>query len=241
MAFDTLRFHFRAWRYRYKLDSAEINFILRTLQPGDACVDIGAHKGGYTYWMRKAVGERGRVYSFEPQPALASYLRRMKGLLRMENVTLEECALSSEPGELMLSIPGSGPSPSATLEQGSNAAGTKQRVEVRTLDSYFASKRSTPVKFIKCDVEGHELDVFRGAEKLLRADKPVLLFECEERHHTRYSSRDVFDFLKGMGYHGFFFTRGALQPLREFSPQTHGRHGDPQYVNNFVFTMQPAA
>ena len=50
------------------------------------------------------------------------------------------------------------------------------------LDSFFAS-RTQPVSLIKCDVEGHEGEVFRGAEQLLRQDRPILLFECEQRHN----------------------------------------------------------
>ena len=52
--------------------------MLRHLQPGDTAVDIGAWRGAYTYWMVKAVGPQGRVVCFEPQPAMISYLRKIK-------------------------------------------------------------------------------------------------------------------------------------------------------------------
>ena len=49
--------------------------MLDYLVPGNIAVDIGAHKGAYTYWMSKYVGEKGKVFSFEPQPQLNKQLR----------------------------------------------------------------------------------------------------------------------------------------------------------------------
>ena len=58
------------------------------------------------------------------------------------------------------------------------------------------------MSFIKCDVEGHELEVFRGAEALLARDKPTLLFEC---HDDEADRGDLFEYLIGLGYDGYFF------------------------------------
>ena len=49
------------------------------LRHGDVAVDVGAYKGGYTYWMREAVGDAGTVFAFEPQPELAYYPPRLDG------------------------------------------------------------------------------------------------------------------------------------------------------------------
>jgi hypothetical protein len=38
------------------------------------------------------------------------------------------------------------------------------------------------VGFIKIDVEGHELNLLRGATAIIERCRPVLLVECEERH-----------------------------------------------------------
>lgn len=234
---EKLRMLYRAWRYRWKLDPDEIRLVRESLQPGDTAVDIGAHKGGYTYWMHRAVGPGGQVFSFEPQPALADYLRRMKAALRMENVHIQEAGLSAQAGIMTMSVPGGKPSPGGTLEagliQGNNVG--KHQVKVLTLDGFLGSQKQGKVRFIKCDVEGHELDVFRGAEQTLRQHRPIVMFECEDRHHRRYTSRDVFAFLEGLGYAGHFFVQGKLVPLAEFRAETHGKFGGEDYVNNFIF------
>lgn len=233
---EKLRFIFRAWRYRYRLDPAEIRCLLQVLKPGNVAVDIGAHKGGYSYWMLRAVKNTGRVFAFEPQPALAQYLSGIKSLFHFNNFTLNHCGLSSATGELQLSVPGSGASPGASFEPGLlKGKQHSHLVKVDTLDHYFGAMPDITVAFIKCDVEGHELEVFRGGEKLLRTQQPVLMFECEERHHLRYRSQDVFDFLTGLGYQGYFFRGGKLHPLSELASSGHAEPGDPDYVNNFIF------
>jgi FkbM family methyltransferase len=227
---------FRAWRYRYRLDRAEIHCMLRHLKPGAVAVDIGAHKGGYSYWMLHAVGKTGRVFAFEPQPALAQYLDRIRSLFHFDNYTLTNCGLSSAPGELKLSVPGNGVSPGASFEPGL-LQGMQQThmVRVDTLDHFFSALPEVKIAFIKCDVEGHELEVFRGGEHILRSHRPVLMFECEERHHLRYTSQDVFDFLAGLGYRGEFFFRGKPYPIERLAQLGQAGLGSPDYVNNFIF------
>lgn len=231
---EAVRMAYRAWRYRVLLNPHEIRFLRRHLAPGDTAVDIGAHKGAYAYWMNKAVAPHGRVVCFEPQQALANYLTRMKTAVPLPHLEVVNLALSSRRGEMTLAVPQGGPSPAATLESGQlDGPHILYLVGVTTLDEFFGP--DTPVKLIKCDVEGHEYEVFRGAERMLRKYRPVLMFECEDRHHRQQEWRDVFGFLEGLGYQGAFFTRRGLRSLKEFDPVRHGVPASREYANNFVF------
>ena len=236
-----LRLFYRAWRYRWKNDPAEIAFVRAHTRPGTLALDIGAHKGGYTYWLAQSVGAAGRVYAFEPQPQLARNLRRSFDPTR---VVVENAAVSDHEGAMTLHIPTDGrPSPGASLEQTSTATATGHAITVRVLalDHYLA-ERTAPVSFLKCDVEGHELSVFRGAEQLLRRDRPVLLFECEQRHHGDRPIAEVFDYLQSLGYSGRFFHGDRLAPLAEFQSARHQANpaDHENYFNNFVFTATGA-
>jgi FkbM family methyltransferase len=197
---------------------------------------VGAHKGAFTYWMRKAVGGTGRVFSFEPQPELAAYLSEVTEAFRFANVTVIHAGVSSAPGRMDLFRWGNAPSPGATLEPGSQR-GSMEAIPVRVecLDGYFARHPGRPIRLIKCDTEGHELSVFRGAEGILREDRPVLLFECERRHHRDRQIGHVFQYLEGLGYDGFFFLAGKLRPIGEFRAEEHQVVGGRVYANNFAF------
>jgi FkbM family methyltransferase len=237
------RFVYRALRARYRDQRGEIGELRRALREGDVAVDVGANKGSYTYWMRRAVGKAGRVVAVEPQRELAAYLLESGRALGWENVDVVEAAASDRTGRATLRIPGSGVSPGASLEPGAGAGGSAREVECETvrLDDVLGAE-SRRVALVKVDVEGHELSVFRGAERVLERDRPILLFECEARHLAGKAPAGVFAFLAERGYRGFFFSRAGLRPVAEFDPAVHQRRAPgrfwkaPGYVNNFLFS-----
>jgi FkbM family methyltransferase len=239
-----LRYLWRVFNYRRRVNRDEIAFLANKIRPGDAAVDVGAHKGGFLYWLRHHVGPTGQVYGFEPQPVLARYLEEIVAMQGWDNVTIEPAGLSSRSGKMDLFVPATGgqPSPGASLSPADPAAPHYSvQVPVVTLDDYFRGRTAPRVTFIKCDCEGHELEVFRGAESLLRRDHPVLLFECEQRHLPGSSPAVVFDYLKSLGYRGYFFGPDGLAPIDQFSVARHqparpGRFWDEKdYFNNFAF------
>lgn len=207
------------------------------LRQGDVAVDVGAYKGGYTWWMRRLVGEAGRVLAVEPQPGMAGYLRRCVDDFAWTNVRVEEVALSSQPGLGELRLPGAEASPAASLVGASLPPGGRSyEVRIDTLDRLVdAWAPRAPVRLVKCDVEGHELGVFHGAERTLRRDRPLLLFECEARHLGGRDMRDVFGWLEDLGYRGTFFWRGERLAVGAFDVPTHQVEGRKPYGNNFIF------
>ncbi len=86
------------------------------------------------------------------------------------NVTVHELALSNVNGEVELFVL----SDDSMASLGESKGGRPVRCRAARLDSLDLPHPA----FIKRDVEGAELLVFRGAEKILnREDAPVLLFE----------------------------------------------------------------
>lgn len=238
------RFLYRALKARYRDQRSEIEAAMASLAEGSVAVDVGANKGAYLYWLRKAVGPTGTVLAYEPQRRLALYLRSVCARMNWQNVLVRDCALSDSAGARTLHIPGPGDSPGASLEEAilATSACRDEHCEADTLDHQLAGER--PVSLLKVDVEGHELPVFRGAAGILARQAPVLLFECEARHLTNHSMQDVFGFLLGLGYSGAFFSPQGLLPIARFEPSVHqrqtaGRFWDaPGYCNNFLFRRE---
>jgi FkbM family methyltransferase len=256
-----LRYLYRAYRYRLRVDPAELRFVCSQLQAGQVAVDIGCHKGAYTYWMRRRVGPAGAVYAFEPQPSQIAYLRKAFSVMRYDNVAIVPMAVSNTCGSLPLHIPqGAGLTHAATLEavselsplgrgQGEGALDNGSfiatrpatlDVEVTTVDAFFAAE-DRPPNFIKIDVEGHESAILEGARDTLGRHRPALLIECEARHRPDGDVYRVFNFLQSHGYDGSFFFNGERRPLAEFDPSRHQKinvddTSPPRgYVNNFAF------
>lgn len=235
-----LNWWYRAWRYRMHVERPGIQFVLQNLRPGDVAIDAGAHKGAFLYWMQRAVGPEGKVIAFEPQPELARYLTDVVSASRLPHVRIVNAALSQRPGIMTLKRESTLPSPGARLSAGDEApvgpldGQMSFEVRVEALDQALTSA-DRPVRLIKCDVEGHELEVFRGAKRILEQDRPLLLFECERRHHGGRSITPVFDFLERIGYTGMYLDRQRTHSLASFRPEWQDNPKSPQYVNNFAF------
>lgn len=226
----------RAWRYRLRTEKDEVKFLLSRRLAGQVVLDIGANRGVYSYWAHKKVGAQGQVYAFEPQPELNTYLHQLKQAFRLDRLQIVHTALSDTAGERSLLRPREQWG-GASFELNDNAPSDVDtlQVPVTTLDTYFVNQQRRPIRFIKCDVEGHELEVFRGGENLLREDHPELLFECHDRY---VEDGAIFEFLGNLNYDGFFFAHGQLQPVSEY---TRIRPTLPNTFLNFVFLPQRKA
>jgi FkbM family methyltransferase len=233
MMVEYIKLLHRAWKCR-KADKNEIRYLIDHIKKGDTVFDVGAHKGGYTFWMRKAVGPKGLVVAFEPQKKGAALLRRIFD----DMVRVEHLALSDKHGGRQLYIQPQSYDVSfeASLDKPYEQAEV-ENVAATTIDIYCKEHRLSP-HFIKIDVEGHEQQVIDGAAVILQQLKPVLLVECEVRHTGWHAMERLFDQLTGYGYHGFFFFDGMQLPLSRFDAVTHQDIAMLQkgrYANNFVF------
>ena len=70
-----------------------------------------------------------------------------------------------------------------------------------SLDKLF-KKNKTPIKLIKVDVDGYELDVLKSAEKLLKKEKPIIYFELAPYLYKEmgYTVDHLNKFVQKMGY-----------------------------------------
>ena len=71
---------------------------------------------------------------------------------------------------------------------------------------FIEEQNINQVDFIKSDIEGGELNMLCGAEKLLERFRPDLMIEIVDVHCHRfgYSPIDVYQFLLSKGYNGLF-------------------------------------
>jgi FkbM family methyltransferase len=185
---------------------------------GDTVCDIGAHFGFYSLLLSRLVGENGRVFAFEPNGELLPSLRKTIGALT--NVSLLPVALSDRSGKANLVVPEDASMASfADWSGGRGGAVHTVACEMATVDGLIAEGELGVPQFVKCDVEGAELSIFKGASKMLdRADAPVILFEVNAAAARSFGAQpaDYFEFLKTLNYPRYSFfdvSAEGIKPL----------------------------
>jgi FkbM family methyltransferase len=226
-----------AARVALLMDERELHLLQVLCRAGATSVDVGANLGIYTAILRRYSKD---VVSVEPHAALATRLRHAFPA----DVRVIDAALSSARGRASIRVPvveGREIDTRGSLEIAANAEFQtfSQQVNVLTLDLLELGA----VGFIKIDVEGHEHDVVSGGMTLLRASRPRLLIELEERYRSGCVEQ-MAQQLKPIGYQGFFIFGRELTSIEEFEARRHQPLGRAkavssgradEYVNNFIF------
>lgn len=198
------------------------------------CLDVGAHVGEYCAALEQCV-DSSRIHAFEPNPESCALLRRF-----FPNIHIENVALSDSKGTAKLSVPRSGKKTYATrgtLEH-TKSGDDVMEVSLTTLDA-FAARISTPLSFVKIDVEGHERRVIAGGKQTILRDHPIILIEIEGRHSAQPIA-ETFKEIEALGYKGFFLNLRVREfsPVGAFDPATMQNMEmikSVDYINNFLF------
>jgi FkbM family methyltransferase len=157
-------------------EAEETRLLMALLQPGHRFADVGANIGYFTLLGATLVGSAGKVYAFEPDPANCRLLRDNCALNQLENVQVEELALSDQSGDgqLYLSEDNLGDHTIYNVR----GARREQRIQLVEGSRYFESAGET-LDVIKIDVQGAEFQVLKGLESTLENSLPALRLVLE--------------------------------------------------------------
>lgn len=193
----------------------------RLVAKASTILDVGANIGWYTARFARRL-PRAHVYAFEPVPTSFAYLQRNVAANGVaDRVTTFNYGLSNSNGPVEFFIsPANGTN--ASLK---NVAGADDAVTVvgltLTLDQWVANYGVAP-DFVKCDVEGAEFLVFKGAEKTLRAHRPIVFAELLRKWAKPfgYHPNDVILYFATLGYRCFSVGQQGARLITEVTDDT---------------------
>ena len=238
------------WAWKRKHGDHLLGIVDRLVTAGSVAFDLGANWGLFADRLARIVGADGRVHAFEPVPAHAPTLRALAR--RHGNLDIHLCGLSDRAGTAELHVPLHGQRPItalASLSPSPRTPAASHQVLTVHLDRLDAviDPPASPVTFIKCDVEGHELQALRGGEDTIRRWLPTLLTEIEERHQGA-SVEATLDYILSLGYDGWCVRSQGVTPLADFDLERDQLaflddrfvpYEMPEgYVNDFIFTRR---
>ncbi|MET7822739.1 FkbM family methyltransferase [Micromonospora zamorensis] len=225
-----------AIRAVYPRVEPELAHLAEFMPKGGTALDVGAWYGPWTRRMRRLADH---VVAFEPNEELARSIARA-----FPEVRVIRAVASDHEGSAELFLPESGPAVgTSSLEYGAGRSVIVPRV---TIDGLGLDD----VRFLKIDVEGHELPTLRGAAATIHRDGPVLLVEVEERVQP---VAPIIDLLTGWGYRGYVLPEREWLPLADFDIRGHQREAlarvhqsfvrrvvfpRPRYVNSVLFRRE---
>jgi FkbM family methyltransferase len=209
--------------YSWKL-SGEKNFIKNYVTKDDNFVffDVGANIGQYT---NKVLEQNSTVkaYLFEPNPNIFQKLK----ILQSENIKLYNYALGASPSTLKLyDLKASDSGTHGTLYKDviteiHNDDHVTYDIEVKTIDEICDGEKVNHINLLKIDVEGHELEVLKGAQNIINQGA-VDTIHIEFNEMNVYSRVFLDDFNKILpNYKAYRLVQDGQLPLDKYVPVYH--------------------
>jgi len=189
----------RFWRpHIEKCDPRLLNLAADLVKPGAVVWDVGANVGLFSFAAAGLAGPSGRVLAIEPDQWLVSLLRRSvrANTKRTARVDILPVAISDSLDVKQFHI--AQRSRSANYLDGyglTDAGGSREMHLVPTATLDWLLERFPAPAVLKIDVEGSEVEVLKGAQRLLSEAQPVLLCEVGEQN-----SDAVAEYLRPHGY-----------------------------------------
>lgn len=151
----------------------EVELVSELLSEGDSMIDVGAGFGAYALPAARKVGERGAVYAFEVHDEMLPFFEKSKAINKFSQLQIIQKAVSDAEGDVPFDkgvIP----------ELGKLLPSGEQYVHTTTLDACWTEHGKPTVTLLKIDVNGDEPLVLKGAQNLLKDEKPVILISNQD-------------------------------------------------------------
>ncbi len=186
------------WYHGRNRERQSMELFKILIPSGATVVEVGGHIGFISQYFIDIVGEKGKVYIFEPGsnnlPYLKDNINEMNGCCA-GNIFLIESAVSDKHGTVDFyedNITGQNNSVVKDfdgLKQNEafahmRAAVNKRTVSAVTLDEFF---RDEAVDFIKIDIEGYEWYALQGAKNVIAHNNPIIMVEIQASYSEIFS------------------------------------------------------
>ena len=214
----------------------ELNLLAQIISPGMSVLDVGAFIGTHSLAFSQFVGEKGKVYAFEPRKEIYAVLT--------ENLLLNNCknvsALNIGLGEIEKDITLQSIDLNEMVNFGGLSIDTEvdlsksdtYQIHVSTIDGLGTGK----IDVIKLDVEGMERSVLDGATETILRDRPVVFCEC----NSLGSGNEVLLFCQARDYDTYGFLASAYNP-NNFNAITENVFGNAKELALLLVPRENAA
>ena len=214
-------------------EAQELEILLDAARKAQIVFDVGANVGWYTLNIARSIARRGgHVYAFEPIPRTFAMLQQNVRLNALQScTTLNQLGLGERAETLEFYIPQTTGSVAASVRPlFEDQPNERVRAKIVRLDDFIAERGIKRLDLLKCDIEGGELFMLRGAMDSIRKFRPTIFLELLRKWSKvhGYHPNDVIALLSAAGYTCHAITADGLRELTEID--------DACTSTNFLFT-----
>lgn len=173
------------------------------ISKGDLIFDLGAHIGTFSLKISKDVGEKGKIYAFEPSKRSYEILKKNLKQNKIKNVVYFNKAISEKKGKLKFFL--------HEYSSGNSAVSKSKKyeiVEANTLNDFVRKNKIKKINLIKMDIEGSEYGVLKNSIETLKLTDRLFL----ELHRDILEDKKIEEINNLLGSLGFKSKRKFLEP-----------------------------
>lgn len=174
--------------------------LAKWIKEGDTVVDVGANIGYFSLIAARAVGARGRVYAFEPDPGNFALLKKNITVNNFDNTTPLQMAVSDRTGGALLFQSDDYMWDHRIFDPGE--ARKTIPVDAVALDDYFRGIKGR-IDLIKMDIQGAEGYALRGMRRLFEKNKKLVLVTEFDPSLLRQTGIEPHEFVMSLISQGF--------------------------------------
>ena len=191
----------------YVGESGALDLAATLGQHTDAFVDVGAHVGYFTFFMRNRLPANKPIYFFEPDPQLFQIIDGNVRTNHLSNVSGFQKALGAVDGTAVfhknLSDSFSGSLETMFVDQHEVRS---IEVAITRYDS-FAASVSLQNACVKVDVEGAERDFMKGSAGALETIRYLIMEVLGPAHERKFVAKMIDEY----GFHAYYIHDHRLE------------------------------
>jgi FkbM family methyltransferase len=172
--------------------------VKQLIEPNFSVLDIGANLGYFSKNFAR-LAKNGKLISIEPVPVFFETLSYF--MKKFPHVTLYNVALGTEKGTITMVLPESNGMIRTGLPHIAESEEEKQlhaNQEVQIVKGSELLSDLDRLDYIKCDIEGYELNVFKDIKPVLEKHLPFVQIEIAEKNLP-----EMIDLFSSLGYTQF--------------------------------------
>jgi len=212
-------------------EPADVAGFRTFIKPNGVVFDVGANIGQYSLLASKLMGQTGKIYAFEPSLDIQSKLKRNIALNNFRNIEVVPCAVAASSGVMKFysanEVANQGVGSLMPVQEYRSNIRSNEGVDVDvvSLDDFCETRNIGRVDVLKIDVEGFDLEVLKGAKKLMKNNPDlVIMSEVEPMNLEQLgvTAKDFYNFMEAQDFHAWYAEKGGeLKRLKGDSPPYH--------------------